>query len=175
MVLALPGVAQRPLAGEWVLDKNRSELSGRMRSNAASISQTLRVFADTALVCVVTSTTGGPLGDNETTERIAIDTVTRSFRPYERADSRVSNGMRSAQWRAEVLQLVVKETITREMSGQRQTAINTHTWTLSKDTDTLVVVTNTQGPRGSIPTRRQFVRVTSVRADIKPAVCSSRN
>src|SRR6476619_2742335 len=97
-------VAQRPLAGEWALDKSRSELSGRMRSNAATISQTLRIFADTALVCVVTSTTGGPLGNNETTERIVIDTIAQSFQPIERADSRASSGTRSAKWQPEVLQ-----------------------------------------------------------------------
>jgi len=175
LLVSSPCVAQRPLAGDWTLDKSRSELSGRMRSNAASISQTLRIVADTALVCVVTSTTGGPLGNNETTERIVIDTVTRSFQPIERADSRASTGTRSAKWWPDALQLVVKETITREMSGQRVFATNTHTWTLSKDTDTLVVITNTQGPRGSIPTRRQFVRAKSVRTDIKPASCLSRN
>ena len=175
LLCSSPCLAQRPLAGEWTLDKNRSELSGRMRSNAASISQTLRIFADTTLVCVVTSTTGGPLGDNETTERIAMDTIARSFRPFERVDSRASTGTRSAKWWPDALKLVVTETITREMSGQRLIANNSHTWTLSKDTDTLVVITNTQGPRGSIPTRRQFVRMKSVRADIKPASCSSRN
>ena len=171
LLVSFPCLAQRPLAGEWTLDKNRSELSGRMRSNAASISQTLRIVADTALVCVVTSTTGGPLGDNETTERIAIDTIARSFRPIERVDSRASTGTRSAQWWPDAPQLVVKETIAREIAGQRLFAVNTHTWTLSKNTDTLVIITNTQGPLGSIPTRRQFIRSKSVRTDIKPASC----
>src|SRR5689334_11206346 len=108
VVLSVACAAQRPLAGEWVLDKSRSELSGRMRSNAAAIGQTLRIFADTSLVCVVTSTTGGPLGNNETTERIVMDTLGQTFRPYERVDSRASSGTRSAQWKPDALQLVVK-------------------------------------------------------------------
>jgi hypothetical protein len=170
-----PCHAQRPLSGEWALDKSRSQLSGRMRANAPAITQTLRIAADTASVCIVTITNGGPLGDNETVDRIAIDTLARPFQPIERVDSRASDGLRSARWRAEALQLVVMETITREIGGQRLMANNTHTWTLSKNTDTLVAITNTQGPRGSIPTHREFIRVKGTRPDVKPAACASRS
>ncbi|HEY9228407.1 MAG TPA: hypothetical protein VIP11_17245 [Gemmatimonadaceae bacterium] len=150
--------AQRLLAGEWSLDKTKSELSGRMRTNAASIDQTLRIIVDSVNVCVATYTAGGPFGRTETTERFIADSVERAFQPEERVDSRASTGYRSARWQPNERQMLVTELISREIGGQRYAARNTHTWQLSANTDTLVITSLTQGARGTIPTRRVFVR-----------------
>ncbi|MGH9887756.1 MAG: hypothetical protein ACREBE_19650, partial [bacterium] len=142
--------AQRLLIGEWTLDKSRSELSGRMRTNVLSIDQTLRIWMDSTVVCVVTMTSGGPLGRTETTERYVVDSVDRAFQPEERMDSRNSTGFRSSRWRADLRQMLVTESIARDIGSQRFTVQNTHTWQVSANTDTLVITSSTQGPRGTI-------------------------
>jgi len=153
--------AQRELAGRWTLDRARSQLSGRMATNADRMSQALQIVVDSVGIAVTTETAGGPMGRYRATERYIADSVEHAFQPQERVDSRGSTGTRRTWWRATTRELSVAERVERTIGAQRFTAVNTHAWQLTANGDTLVVTSRTDGPRGSIPTRRVFTRVRS--------------
>jgi hypothetical protein len=150
--------AQRELVGRWTLDPRQSQLSGRMATNATSIAQALQISIDTAGLHVTTETGGGRPGQYRATEHYVADSTERPFQPTERVDSRGSTGTRRSWWMAAARELVVTERVERTIGGQRFTAVNTHGWKLSATGDTLVINSRTDGPRGSIPTRRAFLR-----------------
>jgi hypothetical protein len=145
-----------PLAGNWRLDKSRSELSGGMRDNQATIEQLLTIAVDGNLVTVQTTTTGGPLGVRSTTDRLEIDGKRRPFVPGVRVDSGNAHGTRASTWLPGKRGFETRETVTRDIRGGTFTVQNTHRWRVSGDA--LTIESTTRGPQGKIYTRRVLSR-----------------
>jgi hypothetical protein len=148
--------AASPFEGTWRLDKKRSELSGGMRENQASIEQSLTISVAGNIVTMKTTTTGGPLGTRTTTDRFEIDGKRRPFVPGVRVDSGNAHGTRASTWLPGKRGFEVTEIVTRDIRGGTFTVHNTHRWSVSGDA--LTIESTTRGPQGKIYTRRVLTR-----------------
>lgn len=154
--------------GTWNLDKAHSELSGRMNTNAADISQVLRITLTRETFTVATETTGGPLGNVTANDVYPLDGKPHAFTPAARTGSGAAKGTRTTDRNPFKPEIIVEEEITREMPAGPVTVHNTHTWALSDDGRTLTARSVIKGPRGDIPTTRVFLRADASASD-KPA------